>query len=93
MLFVYDRPQRVGFWMKNTLIPLDMVFADETGVVTKIHENAVPHDETLIDGGQGVQFVLEINAGLVRRYGISAGSEMRNPAIDQASAVWPCGAD
>lgn len=90
MLFVYDRPQRVGFWMKNTLLPLDMIFADETGVVTKVHEDAVPHDETLIDGGAGVQFVLEINAGLARRYGISVGSEVRHPTIDQAGAVWPC---
>ena len=51
MLFVYDRPQRAGFWMKNKLIPLDMLFIDSTGTVTRIHENAIPHDTTMIDGG------------------------------------------
>jgi len=62
MLFVYGRPQRVSFWMRNTLIPLDMIFADARGVVTRVHAEAVPLDETPIDGGEGVQFVLEINA-------------------------------
>ncbi|MDH5454180.1 MAG: DUF192 domain-containing protein, partial [Paracoccaceae bacterium] len=64
MLFVYEHPQRVSFWMRNTLIPLDMIFMDQTGTVTRVHENAVPLDETGIRGGDGVQFVLEINGGL-----------------------------
>ncbi len=90
MLFVYDRPQRASFWMRNTLIPLDMVFADENGVVTRIHENAVPLDETGIDGGPGVQFVLEINGGLAARLGLDVGDEMRHPAIEGETAAWPC---
>lgn len=89
MLFVYERPQKAVFWMKNTLIPLDMIFADETGVVTTVHENAVPLDLTGIDGGDGVQYVLEINAGLSKRLGISVGSEMRHPSIGD-KAVWMC---
>ena len=40
MLFVYPTPQQVGFWMKNTLIPLDMIFVDATGTVTRIHRGA-----------------------------------------------------
>ena len=90
MLFVYEAPQRASFWMKNTLIPLDMIFADETGRVTRVHSNAVPGDTTPIDGGEGVQFVLEINGGLATRLGIGEGSELRHPAIPQATAVWPC---
>lgn len=90
MLFVYEAPQRASFWMKNTLIPLDMIFADEAGRVTRVHSNAVPGDTTPIDGGNGVRFVLEINGGLARRMGIAEGAELRHPSIPQATAVWPC---
>jgi uncharacterized membrane protein (UPF0127 family) len=90
MLFIYEEPQRVSFWMANTLIPLDMIFMDEHGTVTRIHENAVPLDRTAIPGGEGVQYVLEINGGLSEAIGITVGSEMRHPAIDEALAVWPC---
>lgn len=90
MLFVYERPQRVSFWMQNTLIPLDMIFMDETGTVTRIHENAVPHDRTPIPGGNEVQYVLEINGGLSATLGITEGSEMRHPSVDPARAAWPC---
>lgn len=89
MLFVYEEPQRAVFWMKNTLIPLDMIFMDENGVVTRVHENAIPGDLTGIDGGDDVQFVLEINGGLARRLGIVEGSELRHPAIGE-TAAWPC---
>lgn len=90
MLFVYPRPQRAMFWMKNTLIPLDMIFVDSTGRVTRVHEGAIPGDETPIDGGQGVQFVLEINAGLAAAMGIEPGAELRHPAIAQETAAWAC---
>jgi uncharacterized membrane protein (UPF0127 family) len=89
MLFVYDAPRRASFWMKNTLIPLDMIFADATGRVTRVHSNAIPGDTTPIDGGDGVVFVLEINGGLAERLGIVPGAEVRHPAIGPA-AVWPC---
>ncbi|MCR9155809.1 MAG: DUF192 domain-containing protein [Rhodobacteraceae bacterium] len=90
MLFVYDREQTVSFWMKNTLIPLDMIFADGAGVVQKVHENAVPGDLTGIRGGSNIQFVLEINGGMADRLGIEAGSEMRHPSIQDEIAVWAC---
>jgi uncharacterized membrane protein (UPF0127 family) len=90
MLFVYNQPQRAVFWMKNTLIPLDMIFLDGTGTVTHIHENAVPLDETGIDGGAGVVAVLEINGGLSRQLGLEVGSELRHPALEQAAAAWAC---
>ncbi len=90
MLFIYGRPQRVSFWMENTLIPLDMIFADAAGTVTHIHENAVPLDRTSIPGGDNVQFVLEINGGMAAILGMTIGSQMRHPGIVQDAAVWPC---
>lgn len=90
MLFIYDAPQRATFWMRNTLIPLDMIFTDESGVVRHIHHEAVPGDETTIDGGSGILTVLEINGGLARAMGITVGSQMRHPAFASAAAAWPC---
>ncbi|MEZ5911887.1 MAG: DUF192 domain-containing protein [Paracoccaceae bacterium] len=90
MLFVYERPQRASFWMKNTLIPLDMIFFDETGTVTRVHDHAVPGDLTPIDGGEGVALVLELNAGMAARLKIAPGSQLRHPAVDPAKAAWPC---
>ena len=89
MLFVYEGPRHPQFWMKNTLIPLDMVFADSTGTVTRVHANAVPGDLTPVDGGEGVQFVLEIAGGLAKKLGIAPGSVMRHPAIGK-DAAWAC---
>lgn len=90
MLFVFPEPKRAQFWMRNTLIPLDMIFADAAGRVTHVHSNAVPLDETPIDGGEGVAFVLEINGGLAARMSIAPGAEMRHPAIDPDLASWSC---
>jgi len=89
MLFVYERPQPVSFWMRNTLIPLDIIFADASGTVARVHANAVPLDETAIPGGRAIQFVLEINGGLAAAFGIAPGTELRHPAIG-AAAAWPC---
>lgn len=90
MLFVYPGPRRASFWMKNTLIPLDILFADQTGTVLAVHPMAVPLDETPINGGEGVMFVVEINGGLARTLGLGAGAVILHPAIDPALAKWPC---
>ncbi|MDC0656593.1 DUF192 domain-containing protein [Leisingera sp. SS27] len=90
MLFVYDRPQPAAFWMKNTLIPLDIIFLDKTGLVTTVHENAKPGDLTPIPGGDEVFAVLEINGGLARRYGIAPGTQLRHEIFSARGAVWPC---
>ncbi len=90
MLFVYEEPKSVAFWMKNTLIPLDMIFLNEQGVVEKVHENAVPGDLTPIPGGDNILVVLEINGGLARRLGIEAGTKMRHEVFDPAIAALPC---
>ena len=90
MLFLYPVPQTASFWMKNTLIPLDMIFADRTGVVTHVHPMAVPGDLTPVRGGRDVLAVLEINGGLAAKLGITPGSVLRHPALDQTTAAWPC---
>jgi len=89
MLFVYERPHRAGFWMKDTLIPLDILFADSAGVVKRIVPMAEPLSEKLILGGNGIQYVLEINGGLAEAMGIAEGTELRHPAIGP-DAAWPC---
>lgn len=90
MLFVYPSARRVGFWMKNTLIPLDMLFIDATGTVTGVHEMAIPHDERPIFGGDDTLAVLEINGGLARRLGLGAGTQVQHPALPQERAAWGC---
>ena len=90
MLFIYERPQPLNFWMRNTLIPLDLLFIDERGVVQKIHHSAKPLDETPIPGGDDLLSVLEINGGLSKRLGITEGSEIRHPAFASNTPAWPC---
>lgn len=87
MLFVYEEPGPASFWMENTLIPLDMLFADASGTVTAIHENAVPGDRTPIPGGEAVQFVLEVNGGLAQRLGLAVGDRLQHPAIGEGAAL------
>jgi len=81
MLFIYPNPQPVSFWMRNTLIPLDMIFIGDQGRVARVHHNAVPLDETPIYGGDAIKAVLEINAGLAKKYGISDTSTVMHPLI------------
>ena len=70
MLFIYDEPQTVGFWMKNTHIPLDIIFIDEDYEVISVYE-AQPEDETIVEEDD-VQFVLEVN----QNSGIKQGDEL-----------------
>ena len=90
MLFVYDRQQPLSFWMRNTLIPLDMIFIDETGTVVNVHAEAVPLDETPISSAAPGLAVLEINGGMAETLGIGAGDVIRSPAMPQERAAWSC---
>ncbi len=90
MLFVYEEPATVAFWMKNTLIPLDMVFLDQHGVVQKVHENAVPHSLETIPGGDDILVVLEVNGGLTSKLGLAKGAQMRHPAFSGTHPAWAC---
>lgn len=93
MIFVYDSPRPVSFWMKNTLIPLDMLFIAADGRVLRIVEQARPLAETPIPSGDSAQFVLELAGGTARSNGITDDAEMRSPLIAAATAIWPCAGD
>ena len=90
MLFVYPKPQSISFWMKNTLIELDMIFVDPTGVVQYVHHRARPLDETSIVGGSGLSHVLEINGGVSKLLGIGVGDQLQHSSFNQTEAYWPC---
>ncbi|MEM8538963.1 MAG: DUF192 domain-containing protein [Pseudomonadota bacterium] len=90
MLFVYESPRSLSFWMRNTLIELDMLFVDATGTIQNIHHRAIPLDETAIFGGDDLTHVLEINGGLAKTLGIVPGDQLRHPSFSQGDAVWPC---
>jgi len=76
MLFVYPDEQPVSFWMKNTLIPLDMLFVRADGSIAHIAHNAIPHDEIPIDSGAAVKAVLEVNGGTATALGIKEGDRV-----------------
>jgi uncharacterized membrane protein (UPF0127 family) len=90
MLFIYPRSAERSFWMRNTLIPLDIVFLDDAGKITHIHADARPLDETLIPSGGPARAALEINGGLAAELGLAVGDELRSPAMPQDDAAWPC---
>jgi uncharacterized membrane protein (UPF0127 family) len=75
MIFPYDPPQDVAFWMKNTLIPLDMVFIRSDGTIARI-TTARALDETPVPGGEPIAAVLEIRGGRAAELGISAGDRV-----------------
>lgn len=83
MLFVYDHMQPVGFWMKNTPMPLDLVFISEDGRIRAIKKGE-PQSEAVIAPDEPVRFVLELKAGTAARQGIEDGDLVRHPAIGPA---------
>lgn len=82
MLFIYRPRQRVSMWMKNTVIPLDMLFIAEDGRIVKIVERTVPLSLTTISSDRPVRAVLELNGGTVSRLGISTGDRARYKIFD-----------
>jgi len=85
MLFVYERERSLSFWMKNTLIALDILFFDSAGRLVNIHENAIPGDETPLRSTGPAQYVLEINAGLTAALNIGPGTVLSDArlAVDE----------
>jgi uncharacterized protein len=76
MIFDFQAPQPVAFWMHDTLIPLDIIFIDPAGKILNIAHNARPMDETPLPSAGPARAVLEINAGLSAHLGIHAGDRI-----------------
>ena len=81
MLFDFGRDEVARMWMKNTFIPLDMVFADRRGVVRGIARNARPRSLDTISSRVPVRAVLEIGGGEAERIGLAPGDRMRHPVF------------
>ena len=79
MLFDFEGNVTARMWMKNTFIPLDMIFIRSDGTITNIAANTVPHSMEVLSSEGPVRYVLEINAGLSQEFGISAGDSVRLP--------------
>ena len=79
MLFDFHREQPTSFWMKNTYIPLDMIFIRGDGRILRIAENTVPLSEALVTSGGPVRAVLEVIGGTARKLGIAPGDRVAHP--------------
>lgn len=86
MMFLLGRePVATAFWMKNTLIPLDMLFVGAAGIIMHIHANAEPQSLESISSGYPVTAVIEINGGLAVEKGIRAGDRVLHPYFEPRS--------
>ncbi len=83
MLFDFGATRRIQMWMRNTPLSLDMVFISEEGKVVRIAERTTPFSEAIIDSGEPVSFVLEINAGVSRLIGLKPGDRIKHPVFDK----------
>ena len=82
MLFVHAEPRPMSMWMKNTYIPLDMVFIDANGRIQQIVEQTTPHSLDLIRSDAPARAVLEIAGGEAKRLGLHAGQQVSHPALE-----------
>lgn len=76
MLFIYDDAAARAFYMKNTYIPLDIIYYSSDSTAVSYYENAEPMDETSLPSGEPTQFILEINAGLIEKWNIEIGDKI-----------------
>jgi len=82
MLFDFGEEREVAFWMRNTFIPLDMIFIAADGTIKSIYANARPQDDTPISSGVPVRFVLEIPGGRAAAAGIKVGDRLEHPLVE-----------
>ncbi len=85
MLFDYDPPQQISFWMKNTYISLDIIFIDANGVILNIAEKTTPLSLTTLPSAGPARGILEINGGLSAKLGIKAGDHVRHRIFANAA--------
>ncbi|HHS82773.1 MAG TPA: DUF192 domain-containing protein [Devosia sp.] len=83
MLFDFQQERQVSFWMRNTFIPLDMIFIAADGTIRNIHANARPQDPTSIPSDGPVRFVLEIGGGRAAELGLKAGDTISHPRVEK----------
>ena len=76
MLFIFPEKKKIGIWMKNTIIPLDIIFISEEKIIQKIIYSAVPMDDTIYSSEDLSKYVLEINAGLSKEFQIKKGNKV-----------------
>ncbi|MEO1261356.1 MAG: DUF192 domain-containing protein [Bacteroidota bacterium] len=76
MLFLFDEARPQSFWMKNTFIPLDIIYIDENKKITTIYANTTPHSETSLPSKGNAQFVLEVRGGFCQDYGVKVGDSV-----------------
>ena len=76
MLFIFEFPDIYDFWMQDTYLPLDMLFIAADSTINDIYENAVPFSEKRITPHHPHQYVLEVNAGIVKKSGIKTGDKI-----------------
>lgn len=88
MLFVYPSARQVAFWMKNTPLPLDIIFLNKRGVVCGIAADTTPFSLDHIPSGCAAQTVFEVNAGQAAQSGVTIGAVARHPAIQ--APLWRC---
>jgi uncharacterized membrane protein (UPF0127 family) len=70
MLFIFERPDMQSFWMKNTILPLDIMFIDSSGVIDTIYRKTTPYSERSLPSRRRVQFVVEVNGGWSDKNGL-----------------------
>lgn len=85
MLFVYEKTRAISMWMKNTLIPLDMLFISATGEIIRIEADTEPLSLRNIPSGKPVLAVLELNGGVAKEYGIQAGDRISHEVFIKGS--------
>lgn len=79
MIFPFDPPRPASFWMKNTLIPLDIIFIRADGTIARIAANTIPHSLAPVESGEDVAAVLELAGGRAAALGINAGDRVSWP--------------
>ena len=84
MIFTFSPPGEAIFWMKNTLIPLDILFVRPDGTIGRIAASAQPQDMTPIRSQQPISAVIEINGGLAKKYGLETGDKVETPIMQWA---------
>jgi len=76
MLFIFPIETFQSFWMKNTILPLDIIYVNSQMEIVKIHKNTTPYSEQSYPSGKLSQFVVEVNAGYTDKYGIKEGDKI-----------------